>query len=218
MLTLTKRLSASICQSLNITGDEREVVEYGMIALVQILILVPAIIIIGSLTGTALSALTICFTASLLRKSSGGVHVSSINICTIMGITFCVGASVLIKYFLDSYVNINVLLVVAIISFLTALAVILTKAPVDTENKPIRTAKKKNRLRKEALFLLAFYAAVLMLLIYFSFDYHIATVYLWSVLFGMMWQVLTLTQIGEKMIGGIDKKLCQIWNFARSSR
>ncbi|AFA47371.1 accessory gene regulator ArgB-like protein [Acetobacterium woodii] len=218
MLTLTKRLSASICQSLNITGDKREVVEYGMIALIQILVLIPAIIIIGSLTGTALSALIICFSASLLRKSSGGVHVSSINICTIMGITFCVGASVLIQYFLDSHVSINVLLAVVIISFLIALAVILTKAPVDTENKPIRTAKKKKRLRKEALFILAFYAGISVLLIYFSFNYRITTVYLWSILFGMMWQVLTLTQIGEKIIGGIDKKLCQIWKLARSSR
>lgn len=216
MLTLTKRLSSSICQSLNITGDEREVVEYGMIALVQILVLIPSIIIIGSLTGTVFSALIICFSASLLRKSSGGVHVSSINICTIMGITFCLGASVLIQYFLDSRVSIIALSVLVIISFLTALVVILTKAPVDTENKPIRTDKKKKRLRKESLVLLAFYACVSMLLIYFSFDYHIATVYLWSILFGMMWQILTLTHTGEKIIGGIDKKLCQIWKLARS--
>jgi len=38
MLILSKKISTIVCESLNIIGEEREVIEYGMIALVQTII------------------------------------------------------------------------------------------------------------------------------------------------------------------------------------
>lgn len=211
MLTLTKKISASICSSLNITGEAREVLEYGMIALVQILILIPAILIIGLFTGTMWSALIICFTASFLRKYTGGVHVSSINICTIIGVTFCMSASVLIQYLLAQRVNLVWLAVILVSCYSLALVVITKKVPVDTPNKPINTEKKKKRLRKAAFIILASYAFVSMVLFYVSFRFNVTTIYIWSILFGLMWQILTLTQMGAIFIGWVDKSMTMLW-------
>lgn len=212
MQELTKKISQMICTSLNISGEEKEVLEYGMAALVQIVIFIPIILFIGILTGTWQSALIICFAASFLRKSSGGVHVSSINICTIIGITYCLGSSVFIQNILkDSFDTLGVLKVV-LICFIIALIVIYLRVPVDSENKPIKTEKKRERLRKESFIILGGYFLLTIILIYLSFKENFNTVYIWSILFGLMWQIFTLTRLGEKSIQWLDSKMGRIWN------
>lgn len=215
MLTLTNKISTIICHNLNITGEKKEVIEYGMIAIVQIIFFIPIVLFVGIFTGTALPALTICLTTSLLRKYSGGVHVSSINICTIIGVTFCLLASVLIKYVLADWISLFWLYVVAAPCYALAFITIYLKAPVDSENKPIKTLKKKTRLRKACYIILATYAGITTALIYLSDQYNILTTYALCILFGLMLQVLTLTKIGGILIGGLDKGLSMTWKAFR---
>ncbi|KNZ41765.1 accessory gene regulator ArgB-like protein [Acetobacterium bakii] len=216
MLTLSKKISAVICYNLSISGEKKEVIEYGMIALVQIIFFVSAVFIAGIFTGTALAALTICFSTSILRKSSGGVHVSSINICTIIGMTFCLFSSVLIKYVLADWINLFWLSILAVACFTLAFIVIYLKAPVDTKNKPINTVKKKKRLRKSCYMILVAYAFLTIVFIYLAFKFHTSTTYALCILFGLMWQILTLTKIGSKLIGGIDKGMSMTWKALKS--
>jgi len=216
MLTLSKKISTIVCESLNITGEKREVIEYGMIALVQTIIFVFGVVLIGIFTGTALAALTICLTTSILRKYSGGVHVSSLNICTIIGVAFCFLASVLIQYVLDGWISLFWLSIVTTICYTLAFIVIYLKAPVDSENKPIKTSKKKKRLCKSCYIILTTYALITIILIYLSYEFNFSTTYVLCILFGLMWQILTLTKTGSIIIGGLDKGMCRTWQALKS--
>jgi len=211
MLTLSNKISTIICHSINITGEKKQVIEYGMIALVQTVLFVLAVFIAGIFTGTAFAALIICFSTSILRKSSGGVHVSSINICTIIGVAFCLLASVLIRYVLVVWISLFGLGLLAIICYALAFIVIYLKAPMDTKNKPINTLKKKKRLRKSCYIILGAYAFITVMLIYLSYQFEMTTTYALCILFGLMWQILTLTRIGSKLIGGLDKGMSMTW-------
>lgn len=216
MLTLTNKVSAIVCDSLDITGEKKEVIEYGMIALVQTVFFFSAIILVGIFTGTGFAALIICLATSILRKSSGGVHVSSLNICTIIGVTVCLSASVFIQYVLADWVSIFGLSATAAACYLLSFIIIYLKAPVDTKNKPIKTLKKKKRLRKSCYIILAVYALITIILIYLSYQFNLSTAYALSILFGLMWQVLTLTRIGSNFIGLLDKGMCMTWKAIRS--
>lgn len=216
MLTLSKKISTIICFNLDINGEKKEVLEYGMIALVQIIIFVSAVFLIGLFTGTAIGALIICFSTSILRKSSGGFHVSSINICTIMGVTICLLASVLIQYVLADWISLFWLSVVTVACYTLSFIVIYLKAPMDTKNKPINTVKKKKRLRKSCYIILTVYAFITATLIYISYQFEMTTTYALCLLFGLMWQILTLTKIGSKLIGSLDKGMSMTWQTLRS--
>ena len=216
MLTLSNKISTIICHNLNITGEKKEVIEYGMIALVQMILFIMIIPIIGIFTGTALAALTICLTTSILRKYSGGVHVSSLNICTIIGVAFCFLASVLIQYVLDGWISLFWLSIVTTICYTLAFIVIYLKAPVDSENKPIKTLKKKIRLRKSCYIVLATYALITIGLIYLSYQFNMTTTYALCILFGLMWQILTLTKVGKSLIGRLDRGMCRTWQALKS--
>ncbi|MGV8905460.1 MAG: accessory gene regulator ArgB-like protein [Acetobacterium sp.] len=216
MLTLTKNISTVICNNLNINGEKREVIEYGMIALVQMVFFFSAVFFIGIFTGTALAALTICLTTSILRKYSGGVHVSSINICTIIGVTFCLFASVLIQYVLVDWISLLWLSLVAATCYALAFIIIYLKAPVDSENKPIKTSKKKKRLRKSCYIILMSYALITTVLLYLSYQFNFSTTYVLCILFGLMWQILTLTKMGSILIGGLDQGMSRIWQAIKS--
>lgn len=216
MLTLTKKISTIICNNLSITGEKREVIEYGMIALVQMVFFFLTVCFIGIFTGTALTALTICLTTSILRKSSGGVHVSSLNICTIIGVTVCLLASVFIQYVLTGWISLFWLIIVAVLCYTLAFVVIYLKAPMDTKNKPINTVKKKKRLRKSCYIILTTYALITTGLIYLSYQFNFSTTYVLCILFGLMWQILTLTKIGSIFIGGLDLGMRRTWKALKS--
>jgi len=216
MLTLSKKISTIICINLDINGEKKEIIEYGMIALVQTVIFVLAVFFAGIFTGTAFAALIICFSTSILRKSSGGFHVSSINICTIIGVAFCLLASVLIKYVLADWISLFWLSVITAACYTLSFIVIYLKAPMDTKNKPINTVKKKTRLRKSCYIILTVYAFITATLIYLSYQFEMTTTYALCFLFGLMWQILTLTKIGSKLIGSLDKGMSRTWKRLRS--
>jgi|LGOV01.1.fsa_nt_gb accessory gene regulator B len=217
MLTIAKKTSKSLCNQLNIIGEKAEVIEYGMIAMVQLIVFTSIIVIVGLFTKTVCEALTICATTSILRKSSGGVHVRSINSCTIIGVCFCLLASVWIRYILIDVITFSGIILLTGMVLVMAYGIIYLKAPMDTPNKPINTTKKRKRLRKSCYRIISIYGVIMIGLIVgvkmTGFDY----TYGLCIIFGLMWQVMSLTKFGSCFIGFLDNKIWRVWKIFRKT-
>ena len=140
----SKAVAAKLALELGYDDDKRDVMAYGAFALIQMFISVALVMIFGLMFHIAIEALIISFAASILRKYSGGVHASSPNTCTFLGIVVCVGFGLLIKLALAPAINVKEFLAAGILVFIWSCYTINKLAPVDTPNKPIKTEAKEN--------------------------------------------------------------------------
>jgi len=206
MEKFSKAVAAKLADELEYDNDKREVMAYGAFALTQMLISVGLVMIFGFIFHVVIEALIITFTASILRKYSGGVHASSPNTCTFLGIVVCVGFALLIKLVLAPWIGIYKFLIFGVVLFTWSFYTVNKLAPVDTPNKPIRSEAKRNRMRKGSFTVMGIYSLFVFinLLIYLYFDWDAFFVYSICLTFGLFWQVFTLTRIGHLVIERLD--------------
>jgi accessory gene regulator B len=206
MEKFSKSVAAKLANELEYDNDKREVMAYGAFALTQMVISVGLVMIFGFVFHVVIEALIISFTASILRKYSGGVHASSPNTCTFLGIVVCVGFALVIKLALAPWIGINEFLIVGVSLFAWSFYTINKLAPVDTPNKPIRSEAKRNRMRKGSFAVIGIYILILCinLFVYIYFDWDAFFVYTICLTFGVFWQVFTLTRTGHRVIERLD--------------
>lgn len=202
----SRAVAEKLAADLGYDDEKTEVMAYGAFALFQMFISVGLVLGFGILFHVAAEALIISFTASILRKYSGGVHASSPNTCTFLGVVVCIGFAMIIKFMLATAAGIGGFLAVGLLVFAWALLTLYKLAPVDTPNKPIRSEAKRRRMRKGSFTLLGFYlvlaAACLILSIFLKWDNFF--VYSMCITFGVLWQVFTLTSGGHLVIKKLD--------------
>lgn len=213
MEKLAKRIANRISSELNYSEERLEVIEYGLIALVQMVAVTFFVAVIGVIFGVAVEALIICFSVSLLRKYSGGAHVSSQEICTIIGVFTCILFSLISTYLLSSIVNTQLLLILIILIYLLSAFFIYKLAPVDNPNKPIKSEKKIKRMRKGSFTVLAVYFAISIALFLYAMRYNGLISISIALLFGILWQSFTLTKIGAATLKNIDLMLNKIFKI-----
>ena len=148
----------------------------------------------------------ISFTASILRKYSGGVHASSPSICAFIGIVICVGFGLAFKLLLPSLLDITIVIVMGILVFTWSFYILFKLAPVDTPSKPIKREEKRKQMKKGSIILLIVYFLIitLSLILYIHLNSIHFLVYSICIMFGVVWQVFTLTQSGHKVINLLD--------------
>ena len=83
---ISKLIAEKVSSELNYDNERKEIIQYGTYALIQTLISIISVLILGLVFNIALEALIFLFTASILRKYSGGAHSESSNVCTLLGI------------------------------------------------------------------------------------------------------------------------------------
>jgi accessory gene regulator B len=79
-------------------------------------------------------------------------------------------------------------------------------APVDSPNKPIGSMTKLLKMKRRALMVLAIYLALSVFLVFMS-NYKDNAAYIsycLSLLFGIIWQVFTLTKIGSFVLTRVE--------------
>lgn len=192
MEKLSNELATKIAIRLEVNEEQREVMAYGAFALIQIFINIFLLIIIGTLLNVAIEAVIISVVSSILRKYSGGVHLTSPWKCTIMGICVCVFASTVIKSLNLKLTFIFIILLVIIWAYFF----IKKYAPVDTPTKPIRNQDRRNRMKKGAIKVLKVYGILIAvnLIFYLQFQWYNCLEYSACITFGIAWQVFTLTK------------------------
>ncbi len=215
MEKLIHRFANKISLELDFDEDKRDVVAYGLVALFQLILFILFISLIGLFLGIALEALTMLFTVSFLRRFSGGAHAGSFEVCTILGIFFCLLLPFLAKFFFIPSLNMISFFIILIIVFLIATYSIFKYAPVDHPNKPIKSENKKKRMRKNS-FITLYTFFVIAIILFFSGNYFsLFNGLLFSVYLGVLWQVFTLTKIGSIFLNALDILFNKVNIFSR---
>ncbi|HAT4364417.1 TPA: accessory regulator AgrB [Clostridium perfringens] len=203
---ISKVIAEKVSSELNYDKERKEIIQYGTYALIQTLISIISVLILGLVFNIALEALIFLFTASILRKYSGGAHSESSNVCTLLGIIIssCIGFFIKSNFFVK--MNFEVIVFVGIVIFVFSYFIIFKYAPVDTPNKPIKTEKKKKRMKKGSLKILTIYLfiEIFNIILYYNSGWSLARPVMLSIMLGVAWQCMTLTYIGDILLKTID--------------
>lgn len=201
---LANRIADGLASQLNLDQERKAVIAYGFIGILQGVALFLMISVIGILTGTVYEVLIIFLSVGYIRKSTGGAHSRTMwgcNTVSVFSISLLALAS---KYLLGMPVELSVNIGFTIILFLAEFMVFHKRVPVDSPNKPIVSAEKISRLRRESftklfLFLLLTGAAIA------AADTHIRLYSIASsIRMAMIWQVITLTEKGASLLAKVD--------------
>lgn len=203
---ISKLIAEKVSSELNYDNERKEIIQYGTYALIQTLISIISVLILGLVFNIALESLIFLFTASILRKYSGGAHSESSNVCTLLGIIISICIGFLIKSSFFEKMNFEIVVFTGIVIFVFAYFIVFKFAPVDTPNKPIKTEKKKKRMKKGSLKILTIYLFIelLSMILYYNSGWGLAKPVMLSIMFGVAWQCMTLTYIGNILLKAID--------------
>lgn len=203
---ISKVIAEKVSNELNYDNERKEIIQYGTYALIQTLTSIISVLILGLVFNIALEALIFLFTASILRKYSGGAHSESSNICTLLGIIISIFIGFLIKSSFFVKMNFEIIVFVGIVIFIFAYFIVFKYAPVDTPNKPIKTEKKKKRMKKGSLKILTIYLfmELFSIILYYNSGWSLAKSIMLSIMLGVAWQCMTLTYIGHILLKTID--------------
>ncbi|MCB2300105.1 accessory gene regulator ArgB-like protein [Clostridium tagluense] len=213
MEKLSNNIANKVALELSLDQDNREVIAYGTFALMQMFVSIIFVFLFGLLFHVAFEALIISFTAAVLRKYSGGVHASSPGNCTCIGTIVCVGQAVLISFLISSVVNLKLIIILGVMTFIWAYYIIYKLAPVDSASKPIVKEEKRKRMKRGSIILLSVYLiiAVVFILLYLGSGESKLMLYDLCLYSGILWQGFTLTTLGHLLVGKVDTFLNHIY-------
>lgn len=214
--SITKNITKNLEKQLELNQDETSVVQYGLYAFFQMSLSIVLVAIVGLVFDVAIEALIISFSISIFRKYSGGVHATTSINCLIIGVIVSVLPTVIIS---KIPININYLILIGIVVFISSIFITYRLAPVDSCNKPIRKKEKIERLKKGSVIILISYIMLVLfnILIYYYSKNEIFLVYCRCIYIGVVWQVFTLTKLGHIFITIIDSLLIKVLTWGRDT-
>jgi accessory gene regulator B len=209
---LANKISTKIATELSYSQEKRKVIEYGLIAVIQTLFTFTLTLIFGFTLGVFAESALICLAVSLLRKYSGGAHASSMMSCSIVSITACILLALTGRWLASLHSIDTVQIAVGAGIYFPALLIALIRAPVDSPAKPIRTNKKKIRMKKNTLTILVFYITISAFLFFYQDAFYFAVSLYFCLLLSVAWQIGSLTKPGRYVLERYDGIIYRIIN------
>jgi len=203
MEKMARKLAANVARSLDYDAEREAVIAYGLIGIMQIIITFVLVLFFGILVGAPAEALIVCSAVGLLRKYSGGAHAGSAELCNAISVVYSASAGFVARKYLSTMDN-SFLMLLTVVIFSISYLIVYRYAPVDSPNKPIKTIKKKKRMRKGSFIILTVYFLLAIALTFIGCDYEVFTSYGISLLFGVIWQIFTLTSPGASLLHSLD--------------
>lgn len=199
-----EHISIKITQELELDSNQKAVINYGIFAIVQTSIAVILSIIFGMIFNVLIPTLVISFIAVILRKYSGGVHAQKPEYCAAVSTIVSVGGAVIVSHISWSVPDI---VIAGIIVFIISFYIIYKLAPVDSKAKPITRIDKRQRLKKNSIFILSVYLILCLIGItsaLYNSRADTLLLYVACVYAGVIWQVFTLTSFGHLCMAKVD--------------
>lgn len=211
--TLAHYMAEKIALQLNYDEDKRAVVAYGLTAILQMVTIFAVISTIGLLLHMWYECMLIYISVGIIRKSTGGAHSRTMRGCIIVSVLSITSLSALSRYALGFSLDTFTNMVVSVLVFAFGFIVFYIRVPVDSPNKPIVRAEKIKRLRKQSFILLAVF--FILSLIFTLLANKITRFYsiAFSIRLAMLWQVLTLTKTGIRLLGKVDAKINAVFDL-----
>lgn len=217
MERLAKNIAEKIGSELELDKDKKEVIAYGTFAILQTLLSIALTVIFGLAFSVFTESLIVSFSIYILRKYSGGVHSGTLGICTAVSTFIAVGQALLIHFIITPFVNLKIVIILGLLSFSWSWWIIYKLCPVDSAAKPIKTKKKKERMKKASILILWVYAVIVLLSVNMYLHTHEIRFLTYSLCIcgGSIWQSFTLTHEGLVTIRETDTFIHKILKFIR---
>ena len=210
-MNLPNRLAQKISSELNYDEEKSAVISYGIFAFLQILASLALVALLGVVLGVAIQALTVSFVSSILRQYSGGAHATKPSICLIVG-TAATIAITLIAHYAAKFMPIEYLICTDVFVIAFSYYLVAKYAPVDSPAKPIKTEKKRKKMKRRSLIVLSMYVVFISILtiMYFAEKNILYIEYAMCIGMAIGWQVFSFTKKGHRFVNKIDSKLNKI--------
>ena len=199
MERLVGQQARKIAEALSYDAEKEAVIRYGLLAIVQIVVTLVLVFLFGLLVGAPVQALIICLAVSILRKYSGGVHADNVDFCTIFSVIYCTVTSVISIWLAGAYSQWWMLSAITLV-YAASFYIAYRYVPVDSPNKPIKSAQKIKRMRRGSFLILGVYTLISVTFFLLSSRVPVFQSYGIGLLFGVSWQVLTLTPLGAILL------------------
>ncbi len=204
-MSLTNKLTGKISSELGYDAEKSAVIRYGMFAFFQIFISLAIVAVLGLLLGAVFQALVVSFCSAILRQYSGGVHATKPSICLIVGTVATIAITVIVHSF-TAMVPVAYLIGVIVIIMALAYFLIHKYAPVDSPAKPIKTEKKRTKMKRISLIVLSVYFAFIIVLVIMNLTQTrpVYMEYAMCICLASGWQVFNLTNKGHRLLKKVD--------------
>jgi accessory gene regulator B len=210
METLALNIAQKIGFQMTYDEDKQSVIAYGLTAIFQMSTIFVVISILGVIFDFWYESIIIFLEVGLIRKSTGGAHSQTMKGCLTISVLSILLLSSLSRYLLSPFTNGFVNYGCSIIVFAICCIVFYLRVPVDSPNKPIVRPEKIRRLRRQSFWILTILILISITFIsiasWFPRFYSLAM----SIRLALLWQLLTLTSLGARILGKIDIKLSTI--------
>lgn len=206
--SIAKNISEKLGDRLDKTEEEKLVLNYGLFIIIHTSLAIILTIIVGIFTGMLIEIMTITFTASWMKKYSGGVHANTPTRCLIIGIIVSFILAIVEKKVI-SLIGSHQLFIILLIGMIFSYIVLYYKCPVGSKNKPLKKEETRKKLRNKAFKLINLYLGVILIgyFIYIKKDIYIAKIIICCIWLGLILQMLVLTKAGQKLILLLDNIL-----------
>lgn len=220
MEKLTYHIAEIISRELGFNQDKKEVIAYGTFAMLHTLLSIGLTALFGLVFGVFIETMLVAFSVSILRKYSGGAHTSSPGTCAILSAGVAVGWASFIVFVITPFINLRAVIVLGILAFFWSYYIVYKLAPVDSLAKPIKTHKKKEKMRKISIKILYTYTGMVLLnIMTFLLNHEIRFLTFSLCIYGgIVWQSFTLTRGGDETIRKIDVFLRKILLFDKGGK
>ncbi|HBL85075.1 MAG: hypothetical protein A2Y17_02535 [Clostridiales bacterium GWF2_38_85] len=204
---------AYVIGSKNGFDDERiKVIAYGLMALSQTIGIFILSSVLGIIFGCLYESLAIFFIVGFIRKYTGGAHATTLISCMIISVTVILSMSAVARYTFSfvfkqlSVIDIRIIIIIVYVLIYSLIFITVFKlAPVDSPNKPIKKPEKIKRLKNGSrIIIISLFLSSIVLVWFSKYNYRFFTVAN-SALFATLWQTLTLTKTGHKLINVLDR-------------
>ncbi|AGL01892.1 accessory gene regulator ArgB-like protein [Desulfoscipio gibsoniae] len=191
------KVAGYIGKELDLDDKTMAIVSYGIEVIIGALIKFTVFIIVPWMLGVLVEFMVAYFSFAILRIVAGGVHCSKFYRCLIVSVTSYLAIAFIAIYISSyalPYTYQEIYWGILVFSFL----VVITKAPVDVQEKPIINPKRRLCLKIASCLVVGLY---MLISVYWHFE---DKIYVASGL-GILFQVFSVTKSGAKFFKLVDQ-------------
>lgn len=184
--------------------DRKEVIAYGLTALLQMTVIFTIITILGLIFDFWYESLIIFFGVGIIRKSTGGAHSRTMNGCIVISVLSVTLLSAMSRHLLNHPWIVMHNMIISSTTYIICLLVFYLRVPVDNPNKPIVKPEKIKRLRRQSFLVLTIFFCLSILGVLFTEQFYRLYSIVVILRLTMLWQAFTLTKTGVIFFEKVD--------------
>jgi len=191
-------------KQMNGSHESRRIYYFGFQVVIGAIIKGLLLILLAGITRTILPSLIIVGVFVVLRQIAGGYHMKTFGKCIAVSLGVFIAAALISKYTYPFWNRISILIFV-ILTFIVSLICLLKWAPSDNPNRPITKQEEIDKFKRLSVLFIILWLLASLTAVYFKLN-----MYTLSGCFGVILEVFTVTPLGHKFFGSLEREIDRV--------